>query len=333
VTTIRALLTPQPMKEMRVKGSYQHHKKMQGSMGIKIAAPNLDNAVAGGPLLVATDDDDLEDLEDEVQEDFEDLVNFEKEPEGVFVMASTLGSLEALLKFLQDENIPVFGVNIGVVNAKDVKRASIMNERKKPEYAVILAFDVKVTPEARREAESLKVRLMTADIIYHLFDQFTAYNNERKEAEKAEKMKGAVFPVICKIIPQYIFNKKDPIVLGVKVEEGQLRLNTPLCALDPKKTPVSKGGAEPVPIGYVAGIEVNKKPVEKATKGQDVCVKIAPRNDQTHIMFGRHFDASNPIASIISRDSIDCLKEVFKDEMSKDDWKTVIKMKGYFDVE
>merc|ERR1712139_599608 len=97
----------------------------------------------------------------EVQADFHDLVNFEKEPEGVFV------------------------------NAKDVKRASIMNERKKPEYAVILAFDVKVTPEAKREAESLGVKLMTADIIYHLFDQFTAYMNGLREAEKQEKMKGA----------------------------------------------------------------------------------------------------------------------------------------------
>lgn len=46
---------------------------------------------------------------------------------------------EALLKFLQDENIPVFGVNIGVVNAKDVKRASIMNERKKPESGTLAA--------------------------------------------------------------------------------------------------------------------------------------------------------------------------------------------------
>ena len=42
-------------------------------------------------------------------------------------------------------------------------------------FAVILAFDVPVTREARDLAESMGVRIFTADIIYHLFDQFTAY--------------------------------------------------------------------------------------------------------------------------------------------------------------
>ncbi len=42
-------------------------------------------------------------------------------------------------------------------------------------FAVILAFDVPVNREARELAESMGVRIFTADIIYHLFDQFTAY--------------------------------------------------------------------------------------------------------------------------------------------------------------
>ena len=45
-------------------------------------------------------------------------------------------------------------------------------------YACLLAFDVPVTKEAREMAESLGVRIFTADIIYHLFDQFTAYLEE-----------------------------------------------------------------------------------------------------------------------------------------------------------
>lgn len=51
VTQIRALLTPYPMKEMRVKGEYLHHQKIKGAMGIKISAPGLENAIAGSELL------------------------------------------------------------------------------------------------------------------------------------------------------------------------------------------------------------------------------------------------------------------------------------------
>ncbi len=40
-------------------------------------------------------------------------------------------------------------------------------------YAVILAFDVTVGKEARELSEEFGVKIFTADIIYHLFDQFT----------------------------------------------------------------------------------------------------------------------------------------------------------------
>ena len=46
-TKIRALLTPHPMKEMRVKGEYVKHDVVFASNGIKIAAPDLEEAVAG----------------------------------------------------------------------------------------------------------------------------------------------------------------------------------------------------------------------------------------------------------------------------------------------
>ena len=49
-------------------------------------------------------------------------------------------------------------------------------------------------------------------------------------------------------------------------------------------------------------------------------------------MYGRHFDDSNQIASILTRDSIDSLKQYFKDELSKDDWKLVIQLKKTFGI-
>ena len=47
VTTIRALLTPQPMREMRVKANYVHHKEISAAMGIKIVAKGLEQADRG----------------------------------------------------------------------------------------------------------------------------------------------------------------------------------------------------------------------------------------------------------------------------------------------
>jgi len=95
----------------------------------------------------------------------------DKSGKGVYVQASTLGSLEALLAFLKDSKVPVAAVNIGPVHLKDVKRAAVMLEHDK-QFAVMLCFDVKVDSDAEELADELGVKIFTADVIYHLTDQF-----------------------------------------------------------------------------------------------------------------------------------------------------------------
>ena len=53
-------------------------------------------------------------------------------------------------------------------------RCGTMLERA-PEFAVLLCFDVKVDKEADELAAELGVKIFSANIIYHLFDKFTAY--------------------------------------------------------------------------------------------------------------------------------------------------------------
>ena len=53
---------------------------------------------------------------------------------------------------------------------------------------------------------------------------------------------------------------------------------------------------------------------------------------ESQIMFGRHFEETNQIVSILTRDSIDALKTYFKDDLSKDDWKLVIQLKKMFGI-
>lgn len=107
-TTVRALLTPQPLRELRVKSQYIHHKEVKAALGVKIAANDLDSAIAGSRLLVCGPDDDERDLGEEVMGDLENLLSkVSTTGKGVAVQASTLGSLEALLEFLKQMNIPV----------------------------------------------------------------------------------------------------------------------------------------------------------------------------------------------------------------------------------
>jgi len=187
-TNIRALLTPEPLRELRLKSAYVHHKEVKAALGVKISANDLDKAIAGSRLLVVSEDDDEEDLREEVMADLQGLMNaVDKSGKGVCVQASTLGSLEALLEFLKQSKVPVScmldptnikvsGINIGPVYKRDIMRTASMLERAK-EYAIILCFDVKVDKEAEQLAEELGVKIFTANIIYHLFDSFKAYQN------------------------------------------------------------------------------------------------------------------------------------------------------------
>ncbi|KAJ1388440.1 Translation protein, beta-barrel domain superfamily [Sesbania bispinosa] len=305
VTTIRALLTPHPMKELRVKGTYLHHKEIKAAMGIKITAQGLEHAIAGTGLYVVKPDDDLEDVKEVAMEDMRSVMSrIDRSGEGVCVQASTLGSLEALLEFLKtpEVNIPVSGISIGPVHKKDVMKASVMLEKKR-EYATILAFDVKVTPEARELADELGVKIFIADIIYHLFDQFKAYIDNIKEEKKREAADEAVFPCVLKILPNCVFNKKDPIVLGVDVLEGIAKVGTPICI--PSR--------EFIDIGRIASVENNHKPVDYAKKGQKVAIKIVGSNpEEQQKMFGRHFEIDDELVSHISRRSIDILKANYR---------------------
>lgn len=245
-TNIRALLTPAPLKELRLKSAYVHNKEVKAALGVKISAPGLEGAIAGSRLLVVGPDDDESDLEDEVESDLANLFSrVERSGRGVSVQASTLGSLEALLDFLKDCKIPVANVGIGPVFKRDVMQCGIMLEKAK-DYAVMLCFDVKVDKEAQAYADENGIKIFTADIIYHLFDQFTKHMDELTEKKKEESKLLAVFPCVLSTVA--VFNKTGPIVIGVDVVEGQLRLNTPIAAV---KTNTVTGAKEVVSLGRV----------------------------------------------------------------------------------
>jgi len=269
-----------------------------------------------------------------VQSDLTDILK-KVQKKGVCVQASTLGSLEALLTFLGESNIPVGSINIGPVHRSDVIKASVnLDKGKRKEFGCILAFDVPVDKDAKAEAAKAGVRIFTADIIYHLFDQFTAYLAELKAKEKAEAALKVVFPCILEIVPGCVFNKKDPIVIGVRVVEGLLKLGTPLCVQKIVTTTDDEGRTrnrkEMLYIGKITSLQDNHKEVPQAVVDQQVAVKI----EGGSVTFGRQMDESSKIYSQLSRESIDALKDHFRDVLvaNKGMVGLIQKLKPMFDI-
>lgn len=322
VTQIRALLTPQPLKELRVKNQYINNKELKGAQGVKIAAKDLEKALAGIPLFVAQQPDEVDYWKNEVATLLRDtLQSIKLSDRGVYVQASTLGSLEALLEFLRTSKIPYSGVNIGPVHKKDIMKCSTMLEHDS-QYAVILAFDVRIEREAQEMADSLGVKVFSADIIYHLFDKFTAYREDLKQKKREEFKHIAVFPCKLRIMPQHIFNSRGPIVVGVIVEAGVIKEGTPITI--PSK--------EFLDVGVLTGIEANHKPLTEARKGMEVCVKIESPSGEAPKMYGRHFDHTDLLVSKISRESIDAVKNYFREDLQKSDWQLMIELKRIFEI-
>ena len=86
-------------------------------------------------------------------------------------------------------------------------------------------------------------------------------------------------PCVLKIVHGCIFNKHNPIVVGVEITQGIAKVGMQLCK-------------EGIDIGRIAAIELNHAEVDVAHSGQNVVMKI----DDAEI-YGCHFDCNDPLVS------------------------------------
>lgn len=60
-----------------------------------------------------------------------------------------------------------------------------------------------------------------------------------------------------------------------------------------------------------------------------MAVKIEGPNQP---LYGRQIEEKDTLYSLISRKSIDTLKEFYRDEVSRDEWQLLVKLKPLFDI-
>lgn len=326
-TIVKNILIP-PMnhdsKAVKDESKYDQCKNVKGTMGIKIVTVNnIDNVYIGSSVTnVSENTSEITTFNDNL------VSKFNLQEYGVSINASTLGSLEALLFFLQKEcvpPVPVFQANVGNILKKEIVKAGILKETLKKnnknleEYNIVLGFDVDIEDDAVTEAKNNNIKIFTAKIMYQLFDQFTKYK-EMIQLKRKEKYKNKmIFPCVLKILSDCIFNKKNPLIFGVEISEGNLHIGTKIC---------TNAGLY---IGKVISIQKDHKELELGKKGQSVCVKLE-NEENPLILYGRQFDHTNILYSKITRESLDILKEHFRDDITKDDLILIVKLKKLFGI-
>ena len=307
VTTVRALLLPKPLDEIRdPRDKFSSVNEVSAAVGVKIAAPNLEDALAGAPLYVAESKEKIDDLLREVSEEVERL-RILTDVDGVILKTDALGSLEAIAENLKRNDIPIRFADVGDVSKRDVIEASVVKENK-PLYGVILAFNVRVLPDAEEEAKIRGIPLFCNNIIYHLIDDYLRWLEKKKAEIERGEFERLVKPAKIKILPGYIFRRAKPAIVGVEVLAGTIK---------PRLRLIREDGKE---IGEILQIQDRGKAIPKADKGSQVAISIDKPVVGRHIDEGDILYVNVPEAHArqlfskfmerLSSDEIECLNEI-----------------------
>ncbi|MCW3979781.1 MAG: translation initiation factor IF-2, partial [Candidatus Bathyarchaeota archaeon] len=181
-TSIRAILLPQPLDEIRdPRKRFNAIDEAPAASGVKIAAPNLEDAIPGAPLIAVGGEMTLERAQEEVSSELERL-RISTDNVGVILKTDTLGSLEAITESLKARDIPIRLADIGDISRREVMEA-VSVKYEEPLYGAVLAFNVRPLPDAEREAHDQRVPIFRNDIIYNLMDEYVRWMEEEREAK------------------------------------------------------------------------------------------------------------------------------------------------------
>ncbi|MGF7118124.1 translation initiation factor IF-2 [Methanobacterium oryzae] len=301
-TNIRSLLKPRPLEEIREsKKRFQKVDEVVAAAGIKIAAPNIENAVAGSPLRVARGN--IDQVKEEILKEIEDI-KIDTDEMGIVVKADTLGSLEALVTLLRDMKVPIRAANIGDVSRRDVVDAAIV-KKEDPLYGAIVAFNVKVLPSAAEEIKASDIKLFSANVIYQLTEDYQAWIDEAKEKKKKAYLDAIIKPAKIRVIPKLIFRNSKPAIAGIEVLSGTIKQDYGLIRGDGSK------------VGKVEGMQDKGDNLKSVPRGKKVAMSIKDA------IFGKNFDEGDVLYVDIPENHYKILESELKNKLTEDEYETL----------
>ena len=261
-TRIRAILVPKPLDEIRdPRDKFASVDAVFAAAGVKIVATGLEGALAGAPLYAVPLGEAPEKYAALVTEEIE-KIRIATEGEGIVLKTDTLGSLEAIAEILKKNNVQIRIADVGDVSKRDVIEASVVKARA-PLCGVILAFGVKILPDAEEEAANNNIQIFKEQIIYNLIDNYLEWLKSKREAKIEQEFEKLVKPGKIRVMEGYVFRRAKPAIFGVEVIGGQLN---PKCSL----MRAEDGGN----VGEVQQIQDRGKSLSEAKQNMQVAVSM-----------------------------------------------------------
>ncbi|PJC45188.1 translation initiation factor IF-2 [Candidatus Pacearchaeota archaeon CG_4_9_14_0_2_um_filter_30_8] len=185
--------------------------------------------------------------------------SIQTEKYGIVAKADSLGSLEALLVLLKQNNIKVVRAGIGDINKVDAINAKANLEINELD-SVVVGFNVKVTDDAKEI--SSKIKMITDEVVYKIIEDLVEWRKEKQAGIEKERLMG--LSAICKleILPQYVFRNTKPAIFGVRVIGGKLVKNLSIINEDDEK------------VGNIKNIQKDRSSVDEAHEGDELAISI-----------------------------------------------------------
>lgn len=248
VTKIRAIEEILPLCS-----KYKSVKEAIAATGVRIMLTNKEGVLSGMPFQGI--DNNLEKIKSEFKKEVSGIMKTDKQ--GIIIKADSLGSLEALIFLLRQENIQILKADIGPIGKSDVVSAKA-NLDINPLDAVIVGFNV----ELEEGVEKGNVKILTNDVVYKLIEDLQKWRTEKSAAIEKEKLMGLA--TICKleILHNFIFRNSNPAIFGVKILAGKARTGIPL---------IDNNGES---VARIKSLQHDKATVEEAKQGQELAMAL-----------------------------------------------------------
>jgi len=257
ITKIRILEEIQPLCS-----KFKTKEKVTASTGIRMQLIEKKEILPGMPFVLYKGN------KNEIKESFKKQIgeNIITGKKGIIAKADSLGSLEALLVLLKQNNILVVKAGIGSINKTDIINAKANLESDETD-AVIAGFNIELDEDAKMLLDNDKrIKLVKEEVIYKLIENIVKIREEtRREVEKKRLME---LTTICKlsVLHQHVFRNSNPSIFGVRVDGGKLTSGLNLIDNDGIK------------IARVKNIQSENKSVESATEAMEIAISLPGTN-------------------------------------------------------